>query len=608
LREDGIKIEEFTDRKKCIEIKIMKNIHINTFIFNLKLFLLSLMACSDKPDFDISSDAIKNIVEKNADSVDVHRYFPDQDVRNYLHSEFNEFYSTGEYKLAWLTFDEPKEEADELLQAIDAANKEGLSPSHYNVRKIENLLAELYDIASRKERRKEWRKKFKSRKYKEQLKKEDTVLFNKIVRLDFLMTASYLTYASHLLSGKIKPDENAEWYSEPREKNLSSHLHQALDNQRIQASLLELNPPHPQYDKLKEKFARYNEIKRNGGWKDYLITKDLKAGDTGNEVYLLKKRLTIEGFMDGEIKDSVYDPQVKKAVQLYQMLHGIEVTGTVNEKTREELNKPVEAVIQKISFNIERMRWIHGPFGDHYILVNIPDFQMTVIKDHKTQLKMKAIVGEKVNKTPVFNDSLEYIVFSPEWNIPPSIAVEELLPSIKNNPYFFRNSKYELYDGWGKDAKSIPQHSVNWDSVTAENFNYKIVEAPGNANPLGKVKFIFPNSQSIYLHDTPANHLFSQNERDFSHGCIRLEKPEKFAQYLLADRGWDVNDVKEYMNKKEPATVLLGEKIPVYIVYWTAWVDENNNYLNLRNDVYQYDQYQMKEIEKKDKVFNKVAG
>lgn len=570
----------------------------------MKLFLFSLVACSDKPDFDGSNNAIKKIVETNADSVDVHRYFPDYDVRNYLHSEFNRFYFTGDYQLAWLTFDEPREEADELLQAIDAADQEGLSPSHYNLDKIEILLAELYDINSRKERRKEWRKKFKSRKLKERLKKEDSLLFKQIVELDFLMTASYLTYASHLLSGKINPNEEAEWYSEPRQKDLSGHLHEALKNKRIQASLQELNPPHPQYNKLKEKFAYYNDIKRNGSWKDYKVTPNLRYQNFGRKIYLLKKRMATEGLLEEESLDSVYDEQLKNAVQLYQMLHGLKVTGNVDEETATELNKPVEDIIRKISYNMERMRWIHGPFGNHYILVNIPAFEMTVIKDQKTQLQMKAIVGEKVHKTPIFNDSLEYIVFSPEWMIPPSIVINELLPLIKRNRYFFTNTKYTLYESWEKDAEPIHYDSINWDSLTVDNFDFRIEEAPGNQNPLGKVKFIFPNLQSIYLHDTPDNHLFSRKDRDFSHGCIRLEKPENFAQYLLADRGWDIDDVKEYMNRKESATVYLSEKVPVYIVYWTAWVDDRN-YLNLRNDVYEHDKQHLEQLERKEELFSK---
>lgn len=565
------------------------------------LFLL-LSACSGQVDFDINNENIRMIVEKDANTVDVHRYFSDHDVRSYLHSEFIDFYKERDYELAWLSFDEPTSQADELLEAIDAASEEGLSPEHYNMTNIETLLSEVYDIESRKKRRKEWRRKLvKSKKFKERFYQKDLVLFNQIVRLDFLMTANYLTYASRLLSGTIRPDETAEWYSEPRQKDLSEHLSEALKENEVKESLMKLNPPHPQYNKLKEKLAFFRSLRDKGGWDQYHIRTTLKPGDEDKAVLRLRKRLQITHYLEkSDNLSPVYDEELKKAVQMYQMHRGLEPTGTVNQETRTMLNEPIESIINKIAFNMERMRWIHGPFGDHYVLVNIPAFQMNVVKNDQVQVRMKAIVGEKVNKTPVFHDSLEYIVFSPEWNVPRSIAVNEMLPRLRRDPSYLRNRNFKLYPNWNRNTLPISQNSVNWYKVTPENFNFRIVEGPGPSNSLGRVKFIFPNSNSVYLHDTPAHHLFSQNRRDFSHGCVRLEKPETFARYLLADKGWDEQDVKDYMNKTEPATVVLAEKLPVYIVYWTAWVDEKNNYLNLRDDVYSYDENQMKLIEQKE--------
>lgn len=580
----------------------MNKISINNIYIIITVFLTLSAACSTQPEIDINNEKIRKIVENNADSVDVHRFFPDKDVRKYLHKEFNEFYKNRDYTLAWLYFDEPKEVADELLLAIDAADKEGLSPNHYNIKKIEELLHELYSIDSKKERRKEWRKKIiKSKKFKERFRNQDTVLFNQMVKLDFLMTASYLTYGSHLLSGKIKPNETADWFSEPRQKDLSKHLEKSIENGEVMESLMALNPPHPQYDKLKEQLVKYKELESKGGWEKYKITQTLQPGDTGMEVRKLRARLYMEGLHNEDTSANEYDKSLEKSIQTFQMLHGLEVTGKVDKSTIKELNEPVNNIIEKIAFNMERMRWLPGSFSDHYILVNIPAFQMSVIKDDKVQLQMKAIVGETVNKTPVFYDSLEYIVFSPEWNVPKSIAVEEMLPLIKEDPDYLASHNYMLFDSWDRDATPISQRSVNWDEVDAENFNFRIVEKPGRANSLGKVKFIFPNNNNIYLHDTPADHLFSRSVRNFSHGCIRLEKPKDFATYLLEDKGWTEEKVVSYMNKNEPSTVVLSEKIPVFIVYWTAWVDEKNGMLNLRDDVYYYDRKQMDQLKEKEK-------
>ncbi|MGK7391146.1 MAG: L,D-transpeptidase family protein [Candidatus Cyclobacteriaceae bacterium M2_1C_046] len=571
------------------------------------LIICILSSCSNVDEFDINNEKIRGIVESNADSVDVEPFFPDQDVRSYLHQEFIDFYKERDYTLAWLSFDEPLETADELLLAIDAAEEEGLSPEHYNLEETEKLLSQLYNIESRKKRRKEWRKKLiKSKRFKERFRQQDTILFNQIVKLDFLMTASYLTYSSHLLSGKINPNETAEWYSEPRKTGLSSHLAKAIEEKNIQKSLKILNPPHIQYEKLKEYLIRYREIADKGGWNEYKMEKELQLGDTGTAVVKLKKRLAAEGFSVENPENGNFNQSLKKKIQTYQMLHGIEISGKTDDATRTELNKPVEEVIKNIVFNMERMRWIHGPFGDHYVLVNIPAFQMSVIKDNKVQLQMKAIVGETVNKTPIFNDTIEYIVFSPEWNVPRSIAINEMLPLIKKNPYYLTSKGFKLYPDWNQDSRPISPGSVNWEEVTPENFNFRIVEAPGPRNSLGKVKFIFPNSKSIYLHDTPADYLFSENVRNFSHGCIRLEKPKDFAMYLLADKGMTDKEVEENMNRPEPKTILLNEKIPVYIVYWTAWVDEKSGLLNLRDDVYFYDKAQMKKIEEKEQKLKKA--
>lgn len=571
----------------------------------LVIWLLS--ACFGQQDFNINNERIRLIVENNADSVDVDLFFPDQDVRKFLHKEFIEFYNKRGYKLAWLSFDEPLKSADNLLIAIDAAEEEGLSPDHYNIREIEVLLNQLYDIESRKKRRKEWRKKLiRSKKFKERFQQQDTMLFNQIVKLDFLMTASYLTYSSHLLSGKINPNETADWYSEPRKINFSQHLAEAIEKQNIQESLKILNPPHEQYEKLKEHLTRYRKIAANGGWKDFQIKQKVQPGDTGKAVISLKKRLAAEGYAVENMDNDKYDPALENTIRTYQRLHGLEISGKIDTATMRELNEPIENVIKKIAFNMERMRWIHGPFGDHYILVNIPAFQMTVLKNDKIELQMKAIVGETINKTPVFNDSVEYIVFNPEWNVPKSIAVNEMLPMIKKDPYYLSSKGYKLYDSWKKDAAQISQNSVNWEEVTPEDFNFRIVEGPGPQNPLGKVKFIFPNSKAIYLHDTPADYLFSQNTRNFSHGCIRLQRPKDFALYLLAEKGWTEEDVENYIRKNETATVALDKKIPVYIVYWTAWVDEKNDLLNLRDDIYFYDKAQMEQIDDKEKKLNKA--
>ena len=214
---------------------------------------------------------------------------------------------------------------------------------------------------------------------------------------------------------------------------------------------------------------------------------------------------------------------------------------------------------------------------------------------------MKVIVGKEFNSTPIFSDTMEHIVFSPYWNVPYSIATEELLPKIKENPGFITANNYELLTGWSQDPAVVDPYSVGWDSIMADNFPYRIRQKPGGANALGHVKFMFPNDLDIYLHDTPSDYLFEHDQRGFSHGCIRVEKPEDMAVYLLKDKpGYDRNKIEQLMNSGEETYVNLEKKLPVHIIYWTTYVNEEGK-LNFTNDIYSFDKLQIEALEKKER-------
>ncbi|WP_185113948.1 L,D-transpeptidase family protein [Fulvivirga imtechensis] len=543
---------------------------------------------------------MQSLIKLGSDSISAQAHFPDEDVRKYLHNEFNEFYESRDYNVAWLDFHQPRHQADELLEALDAAPEHGLSQKTYSIAEIEELLNNLYEIDSKKERRKKWRKLIKSKKYKEELQEADTLRFKKIAQLDFLLTASYLTYASHLLAGRIDPNEEKHWFASRREKDLSVHLEEALNKNEIKASLEALAPAHDQYKALQEYLVHLINTEKK---EVPQVEQNLKPGDKGEGVKHAKVRLSFWKNLDPDMKDSTsYNDQMQKAMNDFQEMNGLTATGLIDKVTRELLNHPRSYWIEKIETNMERLRWFQGEgFGDQYILINIPAYELKVINKGDVEMKMKVIIGTEYNRTPVFSDTLEYIDFNPTWTVPKSIAVKEMLPAMREAPNEYLNKRnLKLYDSWHANAKPLDEKEIkkiDWDEVDSTNWKYRLVEDPGPANALGRIKFMMPNNEAIYLHDTPTGHLFDRADRTFSHGCIRLEKPIDLALYLL---DWDKEKVLKRIKEEKTSTAVLRHQMPVHIVYLSCWVDENGR-INFRKDVYSYDQEHLKRILQKEK-------
>ncbi|MBL6445184.1 L,D-transpeptidase family protein [Fulvivirga sp. 29W222] len=570
-------------------------------IIYLAYACISLFACTNETEFEIKNDKIRSLIKVGSDSINAQAYFPDRDVRNYLHGEFNDFYKEREYNLAWLNFDEPEKWADELLEALDSAPEHGLRSESYETKKIEELLNSIYNIESQKEKRKKWRKKLiKTKKFKEKMREEDTVRFKDIAQLDFLLTASYLTYGSHLLSGRIDPNEKEEWFAPRRKNNLSEHLTNAIEQNDIKGSLHALEPSLKQYTLLQEYLIHIRKILNRPIAE---IQQPLRPDDKSYEVVKAKKRLTFLKDIEISMNDSAfYDKSTIDAVRQFQHINGLEETGEIDQRTLSLLNKPLSYWIDKIETNMERMRWLQRDFEDEYILINIPAYELKVMRKNNVALSMKVIVGTRYKKTPVFSDTIEYVVFNPSWTVPTKIAIEDMLPRLKKEDDYLSTRNLRLYEGWSVNAKELQQKDVDWDCVDSSNWKYRIVQAPGPKNSLGRIKFMMPNSQFIYLHDTPAHHLFSLKERSFSHGCIRVEKPLELAELIL---NWDRKKTVRYLEAEITQSVVLKNKLPVHIVYWSAWVSEDG-IINFRDDIYNHDQDQQKKIKQKEKIIAHV--
>ncbi len=499
-----------------------------------------------------------------------------------LASELDSLYILTDYNLAWIdvkNINQAFNKADTLIAAINNAPTHGLDPEFYRISEIialEDEIANEYD---------------------------DTTypIERKLVELDYLLTSAYFNYGYHLFYGRAELDQIIEsWIGKYQPISFANHLLEALKSDNIMESIADLTPRNTEYENLRKGLALYRKIQENGGWEPIMLPKEkLELGDSLPEVLALKNRLRLTHDYASifEEDNELYDEYLKKAVADFQERNGLTPDGVVGKSTIDMINIPVDKKIDKIKLNMERLRWRQANFEGDFIVVNIPAYQMKLFKDGRESLDMKVIVGESYDhETPIFSDSMEYIAFSPTWNVPLSIARNEMLPKLKADCNYLDKMNCDAYAGWTGNEKPINCCAQNIKNYTSSNFNWRIVQRPGPGNALGKVKFIFPNSKNIYLHDTPTDHLFNRTERDFSHGCIRVEKPADLAYTLLKDQGYTEVDVYENMNLTEPKNVALKEKLPVYITYRTAWVDEKGK-VNFRPDIYNYDAAQLKSMD-----------
>ncbi len=269
----------------------------------------------------------------------------------------------------------------------------------------------------------------------------------------------------------------------------------------------------------------------------------------------------------------------------FQQRHGLDPDGTVGPRTLSALNVTAEERVKQIAVNLERMRWLPAELGSRYIMVNVANFGLDVVEAGQPVLTMRAIVGRTYRQTPSFTARMNHLIFSPYWHIPHSIAVKDLLPKIQKDRRFLSRQKIRVFRG----SSQINPGSVNWRSLSEANFPYRLRQDPGPLNSLGRVKFMLPNRFNVYIHDTPSRELFDKAVRDFSSGCIRIDKPVELAEYLLADDPeWTSENVLAAMDQPREKLVRLRRPIPVYFLYSTAWVDAEGT-IQFRDDLYSRD-------------------
>ena len=474
-----------------------------------------------------------------------------------------QFYQKRGSAPAWIEGRKPTERMDELIAALKQADREGLDPA-------------LYNTATLAARREEAGRGFLSMKGFNE---------NEAAGLDVWLTYLYLRYASDLSNGLSDlAHADPKWQIREKKTDALTLLEQALEKNRVGASLQDLTPQHPQYIWLREAYAKYRDIAQRGGWTAVPTGLKLKPGQSDAAVPAIARRLAVTGdyTASGTTEETIYGPELQEAVKRFQRRHGLEPDGAIGAAVIAQMNVPVEQRLRQLSLSLERWRWLPRELGERHILVNVPEYRLEVWENKQVPLQMRVVVGKKDTPTPIFSDDMTHIVFSPYWNVPPDIVKNETLPSVMRDPAFLDRTNMEVLD---KSGNPVDPSSIDLSNAGA----YRFRQRPGSSNSLGLVKFMFPNSYNVYLHDTPADSLFARATRSFSHGCVRVEQPEQLARYVLGDQPeWTPERISQAMRAGAEKHVKLTRPIPVYLGYWTARVS-SDGLVQFRDDLYGID-------------------
>jgi murein L,D-transpeptidase YcbB/YkuD len=458
----------------------------------------------------------------------------------------------------WLTSDGlAKDRAGALSSAVINISADGLRLDPYPVAELANALAAL---------------------------RSPKPTAAQLADADVLLTTTYASVGEDLVTGQIDPRAVGQaWHIVPQEENVDSALVRTLGQMPLDKGINAMRPQNEDYAALQKELVRYRDLVAKGDWANVPAGRTLKPGelDSPKRIAALRDRLAAEGYDVGTapasqaprdstkpapLANGVFDNALAEAVGRFQARHAITVDKNLGPETVNSLNVPAAYRLGQIAANLERQRWMPRSLGNRYVYVNVPAFQLEAFDGGEKKLEMKVIVGQEFEDkaTPVFSDSMELVIFRPYWNITPDIQAKEVAPKIAADPGYMNRENLEYYKDGG---------------VT------RIRQKPGPKNALGSVKFLFPNDFNIYLHDTPNHALFEKDVRAFSHGCIRVEKPDELAQWVL---GWDAERVRQAMQDgKDNTSVKLPKKIPVYITYGTAFVQDGQ--LHFGNDLYHRD-------------------
>jgi murein L,D-transpeptidase YcbB/YkuD len=489
-------------------------------------------------------------------------------------------------------------EAARFVAALCDAETEGLRPERYHRAALDEALRQLAAEGNEAEA---W------------------------VPVELRLTSSFLTYATHLLGGQVSsPHVRGKTQAEGVE--VGQVLEAALSSGQVVELLRGLSPGQEGFAKLRAALAHYRGLAAAGGWPVVPEGGTLKPGMRDARVAVLRQRLRVTGelatpleermldlgaegvgvaaVLEGVLQRAVrveetvpveplpppeefYDAEVEAAVKAFQRRHGLKADGSVGKETLAALRVPVEERIAQLLVNLERWRQAPRDLGARYVLVNLPAFELEAVAASQPVLRMRVVIGAQDWQTPIFDDAVEYLELNPEWHVPDGILTKEVLPKLQEDAGAAARLGLQVVER--ATGAIVDPTSVDWSTQEEGALPYRFAQAPGASNPLGRVKFMFPNRYAVYLHDTPSRAAFEETSRAFSHGCVRVEEPLSLAAFLLqGHEGWTADTLAAALDGKTPRRVVLPQPVPVHLLYWTAFVDGEGT-VNFRPDIYRRD-------------------
>jgi len=415
---------------------------------------------------------------------------------------------------------------------------------------------------------------------------------------ELLLTDGALRYASAMRGQRVDPrDIEDDWLLVPAPFDATPYLRDHTKD--VVAALKSLQPPYAGYQLLRQQLARLRAVAAAGDWPKVPViipppgsppgTGTIKPGVSDDRIPAIRRRLEATGELTpGQPMTDVYDDELQAAVKLFQQRHGLADDGQMGRQTILAMNISASERARQVRVNMERWRWLPQKLEDNHIVVNVPGAWMEVVEGGRAVLSMRTIVGDPDHPTPALHATLSSLVLNPAWHVPSSIATKEILPKLKkDSSYLLANDLEIVGEGIAPGSPESQGIGIDWKSRTS--FPWSLRQLPGSDNALGRIKFNIPNTEDIYLHDTPNHKPFSKAMRALSHGCVRLEKPDDLALYLLRDKDWNQDKLTQEIDKGETHTLPVSKTLPVWLFYWTVWVD-GNGVLQVRDDIYGRDQ------------------
>jgi len=478
----------------------------------------------------------------------------------------SDFYRSREFNPAWRS----AQRQEQLLAVVEASARHGLDPRDYHPQAIRALRRDLAQVAGRAGEA------------------------DRLADLDLLLSDALARLVYHLRFGKTDPRDLYPDWRFSRTLGLIDPI-QAFETLIASEDLAEAVERYarqlPLYPRLREALMRYRAIEAAGGWRAISSGTPLKRGMRDVRVGALRARLAATDRLAAEqnAEAELFDEALESAVRGFQRQHGLEDDGVVGAATLKALNVPIAARIEQLRVNLERLRWVAQDLRDDYLLVDIAAFSARLVLNGKVVWTSRVVIGRPYRKTPAFRATMQSIVLNPSWVVPPTILREDVLPRLLKDPNYLQKNEMYVLDDVGR---RVDPSNIDWARYRGAKFPYRIVQPPGPANPLGQIKFDFPNPYGVYLHDTPAKQLFQRRERAFSSGCIRLEQAHALAVLLL-----DIGDPRQWGMRALSALIASGETrklpvilpVPVIALYLTVDVDEDGT-IAFRPDLYGQDQ------------------